>query len=77
MTRFTIKFNDDEARALYRAAWATRREPREFVAYVMRRWLTRRGYLDDPTGGGQSARREEDNTRPRAELGNLARERVQ
>lgn len=77
MTRFTIRFSEDEARALFSAAWATRREPREFVAYLVRRWLARRGYIDDPTGGGQSARREEDNTRTRAELAGATRERAE
>lgn len=68
MTRFTIKLSDDEARALFSAAWATRREPREFIAYLTRRWLARRGYLLDPCTAGQSRAQQQSNTPARESL---------
>lgn len=56
--RMLIELDEVERSALTRAAWAQRRRPRELAEWVLRRYLVKRGYLDDPTGGGRTAGRE-------------------
>lgn len=53
MERLQIRLNTAERAALARAAWARRRQPRELVEVLLRQWLVRKGYLDDPTAAGK------------------------
>lgn len=60
MTRLMIRLNEAERTALSRAAWAQRRQARELAEVLLRRWLVKHGYLDDPTaaGGLRNARKD-------------------
>lgn len=55
-----IRLSDTERLALGKAAWARRRQSRELAELIVRHWLIREGYIDDPTAASELRTLEED-----------------